>query len=151
MNPLSHNGDHDHISEIMSFSPVHRSPVHPSRSTINAILELEHSQVTAVCVPSPHSSISRSTASKSNADDIPNYYREDLIEHLLNWPMTKVENDLMRALNDQARSSTRRLTSLRADVHCVRLRFSRQRLELIKTRHYLSHLAHIVHTLRMAT
>ena len=135
----------------MSFSPVDRAPVHPSRSTMNAILELEHSQVTAVSVRSPPTSTSRTTASKSNADDIAHYNCEDLITHPLNWPLTKVESELMQALNDQARSTTRRLTSLRADVHCIRLRFARQSLESIKTRHYLSYLAHIVQTLQMAT
>ncbi|UJR34998.1 hypothetical protein I4U23_027774 [Adineta vaga] len=60
---------------------------------------------------------------ESNLDDITRYYRSDLIQHLLNWPLTQIERELNHLSNEQSRLRTYQLISLRTQIYCLRLRF----------------------------
>jgi hypothetical protein len=97
-----------------------QSSLCPSSSTINAILELEHSPI------------------NSNNDNITRYYRGELIEHLLNWPSTQIERERIRLSNEQIRFTTSQLTSLRAYLYSIRIRFEQNRFKLLQYRHTLS-------------
>ena len=57
-----------------------------------------------------------------NSDSKIQYYRAELIEHLLNWPSTQIERETIRLSNEQIRNITQQLLSLRTDLHCIRLR-----------------------------
>jgi hypothetical protein len=57
-----------------------QSSLCPSESTINAILELEHSPLIQRQCLSPI----LSTTTNSNSDSKTRYYRAELIQHLLN-------------------------------------------------------------------
>ena len=65
-----------------------------------------------------HSSSTLST----NSDSKIQYYRAELIEHLLNWPSTQIERETIRLSNEQIRNISQQLLSLRTDLHCIRLR-----------------------------
>ena len=122
-----------HIDQIELSTPISPPPsekIHidlvdpvptPSNSTINAILELEHSRTT-----------------NSNSDHITRYYRAELIEHLLNWPSTQIEREAIRLSNEQIRHTTYRLTSLRADLIFLRLRLQQNHFQLLKYHHILA-------------
>ena len=108
------------ISSIHSQSQSHElfhqdSCLHPSASTINAILELEYSH--------------------SNSNDKTRYYRGELIEHLLNWPSTQIERETIRLSNEQTRIRIYQLLSLRTDLYFLRLRYERNRFQLLKYHH----------------
>jgi hypothetical protein len=105
-----------------------QSSLCPSESTINAILELEHS----LPIQQPYSSPVVPINTNSNSDPITRYYRAELIQHLLNWPSTQIEREAMRLSNEQIRFTTYRLTSLRTDLFSIRLKFERNRFHLLK-------------------
>jgi hypothetical protein len=111
----SHNQDifksfHSHESIKTPFNQ--NSSLYPSASTINAILQLEHSH--------------------SNSNDITRYYRSELIEHLLNWPSTQIERETIRLSNEQTRIRLYQLISLRTELFSLRLRFERNRFQLLE-------------------
>jgi hypothetical protein len=112
------------INEDLS-STVIQSSLYPSESTINAILELEHS------------SPIESTTTNSNSDHITRYYRAELIEHLLNWPSTQMEREAICLSNEQIRYTTYQLTSLRTDLFSIRLRLQQNHFHLLKYRYIL--------------
>ncbi len=112
------------INEDLS-STVIQSSLYPSESTINAILELEHS------------SPIESTTINSHSDHITRYYRAELIEHLLNWPSTQIEREAIRLSNEQIRYTTYQLTSLRTDLFSIRLRLQQNHFHLLKYRYIL--------------
>jgi hypothetical protein len=95
---------------------INQSSLCPSESTINAILELEHS----------------SPITNLNSNHITQYYRAELIEHLLNWPSTQIERETIRLSNEQIRFATCQLISLRTDLFSIRLKFERNRFQLLK-------------------
>jgi len=113
------------VNEDLS-SMIIQSSLCPSKSTINAILELEHSPP----IQQPYSSPVVPTNTNSNT--ITRYYRAELIEHLLNWPSTQIEREAMRLSNEQIRFTTYQLTSLRTDLFSIRLKFERNRFHLLK-------------------
>jgi hypothetical protein len=106
-------------------STVIQSSLYPSESTINAILQLEHS------------SPIESTTTNSHSDHIKRYYRAELIEHLLNWPSTQIEREAIRLSNEQIRYTTYQLTSLRTDLFSIRLRLQQNHFHLVKYRYIL--------------
>ncbi len=107
------------INEDLS-SMINQSSLCPSESTINAILELEHS----------------SPITNLNSDHITQYYRAELIEHLLNWPSTQIERETIRLSNEQIRFLTCQLISLRTDLFSIRLRLQQNHFHLVKY-HYI--------------
>jgi hypothetical protein len=113
-------------------STVIQSSLYPSESTINAILQLEHSSPTK----HPCSSLIESTTTNANSDHITRYYRAELIEHLLNWPSTQIEREAIRSSNEQIRYTTYQLTSLRTDLFSIRLRLQQNHFHLVKY-HYI--------------
>jgi len=114
----SHNQSYEDIFKSFDSHESIKSPfnksssLYPSASTINAILQLEHSQ--------------------SNSDDITRYYRSELIEHLLNWPSTQIERETIRLSNEQTRIRLYQLISLRTELFSLRLRFERNRFQLLE-------------------
>jgi hypothetical protein len=64
------------------------------------------------------------------------YCSAELIEHLLNWPLTQVEREAIRLSNEQIRYTTYQLTSLRTDLFSIRLRLQRNHSRLLKY-HYI--------------
>jgi hypothetical protein len=123
------------------------SPLRPSVSTINAILELEHSP--PIVLPANHQSSppTWTTMSNSNSDDITRYYRGELIEHLLNWPSTQIEREANRLSNEQAHITIRQLTSLRTDIYCTKLRFQQNRFQLLQNRYTLAYQSYLINAL----
>ena len=107
------------------------SSLNPSSSTINAILELEHSPII------------------KNVNNITRYYRGELIEHLLNWPSTKIERETIRLSNEQIRFTTSQLTSLRTDLYLIRNRFEQNRFKLVKYRYQLFSQQYIINQLQL--
>ncbi|CAF4006863.1 unnamed protein product, partial [Rotaria sp. Silwood1] len=96
------------INQNLSSSFIYQSSLGPSSSTINAILQLEHSPSSILPIQYESSSFLRSSIINSNSDDITRYYRGDLIQHLLNWPSTQIERETIRLSNEQIRYITYR-------------------------------------------
>jgi hypothetical protein len=105
-----------------------QSSLCPSESTINAILELEHSPLIQRQCLSPI----LSTTTNSNSDSKTRYYRAELIQHLLSWPSTRIKLEAVRVSNEQIPFTTYQLTSLRTDLFSIRLKFTRNRFHLLK-------------------
>jgi hypothetical protein len=112
------------INEDLS-SRIIQSSLCPSESTINAILQLEHSFT--------NNQQSPSTITNSNSDHRTRYYRSQLIEHLLNYPSTQIEY----LSNEQIRFATCQLISLRTDLFSLRLKFERNHFYFLKYRYSL--------------
>ncbi len=119
------------INEDLS-STVIPSSLYPSESTINAILELEHSSP----MEQQCSSLIESTTTNFNSDYITRYYCAELIEHLLNWPSTQIERQAIRLSNEQIRYTAYQLSSLRTDLFSIRLRLQQNHFHLLKY-HYI--------------
>ncbi|CAF4843305.1 unnamed protein product [Rotaria sp. Silwood1] len=132
------------INQNLSSSFIYQSSLDPSSSTINAILQLEHSPSSILPIQYESSSIIN-----SNSNDITRYYRGDLIQHLLNWPSTQIERETIRLSNEQIRYITYRLASLRMDLFSIRLQLERNRFQLLKYHHILAAQQYVISKLQL--
>ncbi|CAF1026215.1 unnamed protein product [Rotaria sordida] len=133
------------INKDISSSIIIPSSLRSSSNTINAIIELEHSP--SIILPNQYKS--SSTITNSNSNDIKRYYRADLIQHLLNWPSTQIEREIIHLSNEQTRIRTCQLTSLRTDLYSIRLRLERNRFQLLKYHHILTAQQHLINQLQL--
>ena len=123
-----------------------RSSTHLSSSAINTNRELEY--LPSIILPIQNQTL-RSTMINSNSDDIKQYYRSELVKHLLNWPTTKIERETRRLSNEQIRITACQLISLRTDVYKIRLHFERNRFQLLKYDHIIRAHEHTISKLQL--
>ncbi len=119
------------INEDLSYTVI-RSSLYPSESTINAILQLEHSSP----MEHPCSSLIESATTNANSDHITRYYRAEFIQHLLNCSSAQIEREAIHLSNEQIRYTTYQLTSSRTDLLSIRLRLQQNDFHLVKY-HYI--------------
>jgi hypothetical protein len=65
------------------------------------------------------------------------YFCAELIEHLLNWPLTQIEREATRSSNEPLRYTTYQLISLHIDLFSIRLRLEQNHFHLVKYRYIL--------------
>ena len=127
-----------------------QTPLHPSSSTINAILQLESSSsITSSNQHQSSFSLHSSINIDSNLDKGQQGYRDEASGRLLNRPSTQIESEIHRLSCEHARIMTRRLTTLRTDLYLIRLQFERNRFQLTKMKHIIANQQEFINKLEM--
>lgn len=128
-----------HQSHQKNSSFITCSSVGLSSSTINAILELEHSKTdislnqkqTLLHLPS-------TTMSPKFEDETQYYSTGQTQNNLLKSSSIKIQREPVCLLNEHIKVTTWRLISLRTDLFSFKLRLGRNRFHLIKYHHILA-------------